>query len=119
MTMERYVHQKTMCELDVYIEDLNLAFEYHGPQHYYDLGVFFPAKGYQQRDEQRRSMCEQNGIFLIEVPFWWDNQKESLKATIHSKRPDLIESSEGIPISDKMPEKFSPKRSYRGSKLNT
>ena len=27
---------------------------------------------------------------LIEIPYWWDNSQESLKATVYSLRPDLI-----------------------------
>jgi hypothetical protein len=32
----------------------------------------------------------QLGITLIEVPYWWDGKKESLAATIHHFRSDII-----------------------------
>ncbi len=34
--------------------------------------------------------CEQSGITLIVVPFWWDKSMESLVGTIASARPDII-----------------------------
>jgi len=33
--------------LDVLVPELNLAIEYHGPQHYYDLMLFGLSKTYQ------------------------------------------------------------------------
>jgi hypothetical protein len=30
------------------------------------------------------------GITLIEIGYWWDGTKDSLAATIHSHRPDII-----------------------------
>src|SRR4051812_43605229 len=42
----------------------------------------------------------QEGITLIEVPYWWNFNKESLAATIHNVRPDLIsECPQAEPIS--------------------
>jgi hypothetical protein len=43
-------------------------------------------------------MCAQCGISLIEVPHWWDGSIESLQATIHSIRPDVLPSSHAPPI---------------------
>ncbi len=38
------------------------------------------------------------GITLIEVPFWWDQTYESIAATIHTIRPDLLENPVTLPI---------------------
>jgi hypothetical protein len=43
-----------------------------------------------QHDLAKAQICKENGISLIEVPFWWDRRQESLAATIHSQRPDLF-----------------------------
>ena len=40
--------------------------------------------------KKKRSICKENGITLIEIPYWWDFKKSSLIATIHQQRPDLI-----------------------------
>ncbi len=37
-------------------------------------------------------------IDLLSIPFWWDYTKESLAATIHRVRPDLIPTAQGSPI---------------------
>jgi len=43
-------------------------------------------------------------ITLIDIPYWWDCNKESLEATIHLIRPDLIPKlGNGIPISKSPP----------------
>lgn len=36
------------------------------------------------------------GITLIEIPYWWDFTKESLAATIHRIRPELVPDPPGI-----------------------
>lgn len=41
-------------------------------------------------DAERRRRCEEAGVTLIEVPFWWAGDKSSLASTIHRKRPDLL-----------------------------
>jgi len=35
-------------------------------------------------------LCKQNGITLVEIPFWWDTTKSSLQATIAQVRPELF-----------------------------
>jgi hypothetical protein len=40
--------------------------------------------------QEKRVACDENGIKLIEIPYWWDFTKDSLVATIHMHRPDLI-----------------------------
>jgi len=68
-----------------------LAFEYQGEQHYSDSFSMGAQWKYVQRDQEKRIVCEQNGITLIEVPYWWDFQKESLMATIYQTNPHLIQ----------------------------
>ncbi len=78
-------------QLDLFLPSLLLAFEYNGRQHYQDVPHRFPPqKHYANRDEEKRKACICKGITLIEIPYWWDEEIESLRATIHNKRPDLI-----------------------------
>lgn len=49
-----------MVELDVFIEDLKLAFEYQGEQHY--KPVYWTERDFEQqliRDEEKKSACKQ------------------------------------------------------------
>jgi len=59
-------------ELDCYDQDLRLAVEYNGAQHYKYIPYFHKNKEafYNQkyRDDMKRRMCKDNGVYLIEVP---------------------------------------------------
>ncbi|TSC91338.1 MAG: Uncharacterized protein CEN90_467 [Parcubacteria group bacterium Licking1014_17] len=60
-------------ELDGYCNDLKLAFEYHGEQHFKNLKFFYRNRGsLQQRityDKYKRKLCEKIQIKLIEIPY--------------------------------------------------
>lgn len=60
-------------ELDCYNDELGLAVEYSGRQHYEYIPFFHKNKEafYNQkyRDELKRRMCKENNIILIEVPY--------------------------------------------------
>lgn len=66
-------------ELDCYNEDLKLAVEYNGQQHYYYNPYFH--KSFQdfldikERDLFKKKMCKQSGIKLIVVPFSVQNSE--------------------------------------------
>lgn len=93
-------------ELDVYIPEKRLAFEYHGEQHYYDIYALGNAWSQRERDSEKRRACSEKGITLIEIPFWWDRDKSSLVATIHERRADLIGETGAKPIPTESPLAF-------------
>lgn len=63
----------TNLELDCYCDELKLALEYNGKQHYEFVPKFHKTKNdfYNQkyRDEIKKRLCYENGIDLIEVPY--------------------------------------------------
>jgi len=61
----RFKSSNYPMELDIWLPNLNLAFEYQGEQHYDDPEVMI-------RDEEKRTACRLAGIRLIEVPYTWD-----------------------------------------------
>lgn len=58
-------------ELDGYSEKLKLAFEYQGEQHYKEIPAFNTRSHKEQSDadEQKRKLCNERGIILIEIPY--------------------------------------------------
>jgi hypothetical protein len=77
--------------LDVYLPELNLAFDYRGKIYCIDCIVlrFLGAQHYQEvykgrlkeqqrRDAEKLQICTDNGLSLVVVPYWWDLSKESL-----------------------------------------
>lgn len=60
-------------ELDCFSDELKLAVEYNGKQHYEFVPRFHKNKeefyGQKYRDDIKRRLCLENGIDLIEVPF--------------------------------------------------
>lgn len=90
-------------QFDVYLPRLRMALEYQGNHHYEDIPEFGSADLYRKRDEQKAFLCQQQGIRLVHVPYWWDGQKESLAATIHQADETLLPPSSVSPIPNKPP----------------
>lgn len=97
-----YSHQHSIdgCKLkkklkfDAFNTENNIAFEYNGQQHYYP--VDFAGKGEEwakeahsitkERDEVKRTFCSENGITVIDIPYWErDNMKEYIKQQLIKK----------------------------------
>ena len=60
-------------ELDCFEPELRIAVEYNGIQHYQYSKFFHRNKEHflnqKYRDDMKRRLCKENGIFLIEVPY--------------------------------------------------
>lgn len=73
--------------LDVYIEDLRLAIEYQGRQHYEPVKFFGGKKAFKelrQRDALKRARCKKAGVLLVRIPYFEKNV-ESLLLRIKDK----------------------------------
>ena len=73
--------------LDIYIEECNLAIEYHGPQHYLPIDFFGGTSGLELRkelDQKKKEKCIENAVLLIEISYEedFDYAFESLKSSI-------------------------------------
>jgi len=66
--------KKTKLEIDLYNEKLGLGLEYQGKQHYIFVKHFHTnMEGFKnslKRDDFKRRLCHQNGVYLIEVPYF-------------------------------------------------
>ena len=77
-------------ELDIFLPDLFLAFEYQGEHHYCHTFLFGSPVEQRLRDKEKMELCNALGVTLIEIPYWWDRDWKTLLATIHKYRPDMI-----------------------------
>jgi hypothetical protein len=89
-------------ELDGYAQELGLAFEYHGVQHFKHIGFFHVSDETfllrQQDDQKRAVLCREKGITLIEVPYTVSHgdiesfiRAECAKAAISVPRTESID----------------------------
>jgi hypothetical protein len=75
--------------LDVFIPNAALAFDYLGQQHYHTHEMRGTPKEKQEKYELKRTTCSDNGITLIQVPYWWSKDTKSIEDMIWKVRPDL------------------------------
>jgi hypothetical protein len=77
-------------ELDGYNEELEIAFEYNGEQHYNYPNVFHKTEHefieQVRRDIFKRKICDKRGIYLIVIPY--TVSKETLYDFIVSRLPE-------------------------------
>ncbi len=67
--------------LDLYIPSIRTAIEYQGIQHYHPVGFFGGEEALLQRktlDEQKRQLCRENEVRLVEWPYSLDPAKENI-----------------------------------------
>lgn len=100
-------------QFDIFIPSLHLAIEYQGEQHFEDSLKFGGSSEQHNRDVNKKELCEKNGITLIEIPYWWNGTKESIQATIHHFRNDLLSPLACLPIPS------TPPKPHRIRKLET
>ena len=73
-------------EFDIFLPEINFAFEYQGQQHYNDMpGGFSSLEMITTRDQEKYHLCNINNIKIIQIPFWWDQSVDSLHTTIFCK----------------------------------
>eukprot|EP01121_Diplochlamys_sp_Union-15-3_P013862 TRINITY_DN4362_c0_g1_i1.p1 TRINITY_DN4362_c0_g1~~TRINITY_DN4362_c0_g1_i1.p1 ORF type:complete len:431 (-),score=54.16 TRINITY_DN4362_c0_g1_i1:183-1475(-) len=72
-------------QFDVYILELNIAIEYQGKQHYHDINIFGPTSTYKARDTYKKIYCSREGITLVQIPFWWAYDKNTIATALNIK----------------------------------
>jgi len=94
--IEEYSHPSLKFEtgspicLDIFVPSLNLAFEYHGYQHYHHHKIFGEVKSRKERDNERHKACTSIGVTSISVPYWWKHDKESILELLYKSRADIV-----------------------------
>ncbi|MDA7538806.1 hypothetical protein N8544_00695 [Akkermansiaceae bacterium] len=70
--------------IDVFIPQLNIAFEYQGQQHYEPIDFFGGEEAYKKtvdRDLRKQHLCEENDVKLI----YWKYSEEITKSALNKK----------------------------------
>lgn len=79
-------------ELDGYCEELKLAFEYNGEQHYIYPNKFHKSVreflDYKRRDIIKRKLCDLHGVYLLVIPY--TIPVVSLKSYIKAYLPESL-----------------------------
>jgi hypothetical protein len=80
-------------ELDLYNEDLKIAIEYHGRQHYEYIPHFHrngphEYESQRRRDNYKLDICDENGVYVITVPHYLPNDK--IEAWIRYHDPSAV-----------------------------
>ena len=81
--------------LDMYIPSLRTAIEYQGVQHYVPVDFFGGQEALEQRqalDLQKRALCEQNGVRLIEWAYDAEPTAANIKRLLSGMR-DIMTAS--------------------------
>ena len=88
--LENYHHplmkfkSETIAELDIYIPELNVGFEYQGEQHYNDYPTFSNLNSSTTCDQQKESLASKHSIYYLVIPYWWDKSPSSLYSILSS-----------------------------------
>ena len=73
-------------ELDCFNEDLKIAIEYNGEQHYNYIPYFHKTKdtfyNVKYRDDMKKRLCRENGVRLIVVPYNVGNIRSYLETEL-------------------------------------
>jgi predicted nucleic acid-binding Zn-ribbon protein len=90
----RFSRTNRKMELDVWIPDLSIGIEYQGEGHYEPQSQWGGEEEFKKglkRDAQKKEACKKEGITLIEVPYTWEGDIESIKQLLVDNGVNLTE----------------------------
>ncbi len=87
-------HLPSGLELDGLCNNLKMAFEYNGAQHYVHIKMFNRTQDdferQKQRDILKKKECDDLGIHLIVIPYWVSDSDNNLIKSIRKSLPDRV-----------------------------
>ena len=88
-----------LLELDGYCEDLKIAYEYQGPQHYMIINTYKMNKNnlkYQKyKDKIKIKLCKENNVKLIIIPYWIKDLEEFILSELKRLEIPIILTNTG------------------------
>eukprot|EP00026_Physarum_polycephalum_P002849 Phypoly_transcript_02858.p1 GENE.Phypoly_transcript_02858~~Phypoly_transcript_02858.p1 ORF type:complete len:442 (+),score=48.85 Phypoly_transcript_02858:287-1612(+) len=92
-------NSRVYCELDIWIPELHICFEFQDPYHYVTTWYSHnPIVAIQSVDNTKNELIRLKHDTLVIVPCWWDGNIESLCASIWFHRPELFNVPAQFPI---------------------
>lgn len=91
--MQEVKLENSLQRFDFFIEELNLAIEYNGKQHYEEIKFFSNTlEETQNRDRKKAQYCKDNNIELIVIPYIYSyNQIQQVIEKIKNKFNDYLD----------------------------
>lgn len=87
-------------ELDMYCDELNIALEYNGKQHYEYVNYFHNTNEdfirQQERDKCKKELCEKNNVKLICIPYTLSKRNEIKDYIINNISNSIITNNNEI-----------------------
>ncbi|MCI5227256.1 MAG: hypothetical protein D3918_11535 [Candidatus Electrothrix sp. AX2] len=80
-------------ELDVFVSERKIAFEYQGKQHYEPVEVWGGKEALtrqQERDSKKEQLCEENGVILIHVDYTEELNESNIRRRIKEMKHDIL-----------------------------
>jgi hypothetical protein len=87
----RFSGSQKLMQLDIYIPKYEICLEYQGIQHFERNGRYDGFYSQQNRDIEKKIACNNLGITIVYIPYWWDFKKASLIATIAETAPEFAD----------------------------
>eukprot|EP01125_Pyxidicula_operculata_P000063 TRINITY_DN1008_c0_g3_i1.p1 TRINITY_DN1008_c0_g3~~TRINITY_DN1008_c0_g3_i1.p1 ORF type:complete len:638 (-),score=58.48 TRINITY_DN1008_c0_g3_i1:11-1924(-) len=81
-TTKSEVMKRPMIEFDIWLPDYRISIEYQGEHHYDLIRSKMIQESYAIKDDEKKRICVDNNIQLIEIPYWWDGRVPSLASTL-------------------------------------
>eukprot|EP01114_Cavostelium_apophysatum_P021346 TRINITY_DN7423_c0_g1_i1.p1 TRINITY_DN7423_c0_g1~~TRINITY_DN7423_c0_g1_i1.p1 ORF type:complete len:1013 (-),score=259.24 TRINITY_DN7423_c0_g1_i1:4-3042(-) len=76
-------------KFDVFVPSLNIAVDYRSQKYFLWTPLYGAYDSYHRLAEEKRKACQDAGITLIEIPFWWNKSRSALGLTILRSSPEL------------------------------
>ena len=86
--------------IDLYIPSISTGIEYQGIQHYRSVGFFGGEEALAQRqllDQQKRALCEENHVRLIEWPYDLEPVEGNIRAALGNGQTEKLRLHNGEP----------------------
>lgn len=96
-------------ELDGYNEEMGLAFEYNGEQHYKVIPHWHPKgeeslKEQQERDQRKAALCTEHDVTLIVIPYWVKNKRDFIWRELTLLGYDIVPGEDYSLVDDELEE---------------